>query len=157
MSFLICREHQKSVLIRGKRSRWARAQAHSQEFCDWFRSKVKMQTSVPSHIVWLAMGPDIVAKRYVGYFINGYKFSTRKRDERCKTQNSGVTLTALTPSFASSKDQNSITGNVNYYGAIEEIIEVSYLGKFTVVLFRCVWFLEEKDDFGLPKVNSNKL
>lgn len=103
------------------------------------------------------MGPDIVGKRYVGYFINGYKFSTRNRDERCKTQNSGVTLTALTPSFSSSKDKNPITGNVNYYGAIEEIIEVNYFGKFSVVLFRCVWFHEEKDDFGLPKVNFNKL
>ncbi|GAB2284221.1 hypothetical protein Dimus_018687 [Dionaea muscipula] len=60
------------------------------------------------HIVWLAKGPNPVATKYGGYVINGYRFHTRMHDARCKTQNSGVTLNALTSSFASSKDQNPV-------------------------------------------------
>ncbi|XP_021756875.1 uncharacterized protein LOC110721946 [Chenopodium quinoa] len=69
-----------------------------------------------------------------------------KRDANCVTQNSGVTLTAMTHSFASSKDQNPIEANVNYYGSITDIISISYHGYFCVVLFKCVWFHSEKDD-----------
>lgn len=89
--------------------------------------------------------------------INGYRFHTKSRDSRCTTQNSGVFLTAETTSFANSKDQNPIIGDVNYYGSIEDIIEVDYWGIFTVVLFKCCWYQEEKDSFGLTWVNFNKL
>lgn len=122
----------------------------------WFKTRVEFE-EVPDHIKWLSMGPTYVAKRYAGYFVNGYRFHTRERDERCKTQNSGVTLTALTPSFASSRDPNPILGDVTYYGAIQEIIEIDYWAKFSIVLFRCDWFQVERDDYGLPRVNFNKL
>ncbi|KAJ1405815.1 putative transposase, Ptta/En/Spm, plant, partial [Sesbania bispinosa] len=46
-----------------------------------------------------------------------------KRDARRKTQNSGVTLVSLTPSFASSKDENPKIEPIPYYGAITDIIE----------------------------------
>ena len=81
---------------------------------------------VSYYIFWLSKGPNPVATRYTGYFINGYRFHTKKRDARCKTQNSGVTLQALTPSFASAKDQNPIVGDVTYYGLIHEIVEIDY-------------------------------
>uniref|UniRef100_A0A803M877 DUF4218 domain-containing protein n=1 Tax=Chenopodium quinoa TaxID=63459 RepID=A0A803M877_CHEQI len=86
-----------------------------------------------------------------GYSVNGYKFHTMKRDANCVTQNSGVTLTAMTHSFASFKDHNPVVGNVNYYGSITEITELSYHGYFSVVVFRCVWFYSEKDDDELIK------
>ena len=76
--------------------------------------------------MWLSKGPNPVAIKYKGYFINGFRFHTRKRDARCKTQNSGVTLQALTPSFASARDQNPIVGDVTYYGAIDEIFAIDY-------------------------------
>jgi len=57
----------------------------------------------------------MVAKRYTAYFINGYRFHTKKRDAPRITQNSGVTLSTTTDSFASSRDQNPIDGNVVYY------------------------------------------
>ena len=55
------------------------------------------------YIFWLSKGPNPVATRYTGYFINGYRFHTKKRDARCKTQNSGVTLQALMNTKLSSK------------------------------------------------------
>ena len=55
------------------------------------------------------------------------------------------------------KDQNPVVSNVNYYGAIEEILEVDYWGVYSVVLFKCCWYQEEKDLYGLTRVNFNKL
>jgi hypothetical protein len=105
----------------------------------------------------LAMGPNRTARKFSGYVINGYRFHTKYRDAKCKTQNSGVFLTALTTSFASSKDQNPLVGNVSYYGAIEEILEIDYWGEISVVLFKCCWYQEEKDLYGMTRVNFNRL
>ncbi|KAL8134557.1 hypothetical protein AgCh_009539 [Apium graveolens] len=103
------------------------------------------------------MGPNRAAKEYSGYVTNGYRFNSKNKDAKCKTQNNGVFLTTLTTSFASSKDENPTVGNVNYYGAIEEIVEVDYWGEFSVVVFKCCWYQEEKDVYGLTRVNCNKL
>lgn len=122
----------------------------------WLREKVESD-HVPDHIKWLSLGPCNVARRYVGYFVNGYKFYTRERDAKCKSQNSGVTLLALTSSYASTKDHNPVLDKVAYYGAIREIIELDYWSSFNVILFRCDWFHVENDDYGLTRVNFNKL
>ena len=89
----------------------------------------------------------------MGYFRNGYSFCTRGRDSRIKTQNSGVTLTTTTSSFANSKDRNPVDGDVTYYGVIEEIIELDFWSQVSVVLFKCQWFLANVDEFGLTFVN----
>lgn len=88
--------------------------------------------------------------------MNGYRFHIRKRDARRKTQNSGVTLVSLTPSFASSKDENPKLEPVTYYGAINDIIELDYYGHFKFVLFKCDWFEAEDDNYGLTCVQFNK-
>lgn len=46
----------------------------------------------------------MATKIYNAYFINGYRFHTLKRDYSCKSQNSGVTLSATTDSFSSARD-----------------------------------------------------
>lgn len=139
-----------------QRKRWRQAQQHSKDFMVWFKERVESD-QVPDHIRCLSIGPSRAARRYTGYYINGYRFYTRKRDAKRKTQNSGVTLTALTSSFASTKDHNPILDNLTYYGAISEIIELNYWGSFTTILFRCDWFHMEKDEYGLTRVNFKKL
>ncbi|CAH9068815.1 unnamed protein product [Cuscuta epithymum] len=151
----LIREHQDEVSRSKKRTRWATDLNRSNEFTYWLKDKVSYQT-VSDNIFWLAKGPCPSAKRYSGYLVNGYHFYTKGRDERCKTQNSGVTLTAMTNSFASSKDNNPIIGDVVYYGAVLDIIELNYWSKFKIVLFRCEWYQVEKDDYGLTCVNSSK-
>ena len=89
-----------------------------------------------NHLKWLAKGPNFVAKRYTEYFINEYRFHTKTRYAPCKTQNSGVTLSATTDSFASARDQNPVDGMVLYYGIIQDIIEIYYWGCFSAVLFK---------------------
>jgi hypothetical protein len=101
-------------------------------------------------------GPSPVAKRFSGYLVNGNRFHTMKRDSRRKTQNSGVTLVSLTPSFASSKDENSQTEAITYYGLISDIIELDYYGHFKFVLFKCDWYEVEEEKFGLTCVYFNK-
>lgn len=121
------------------------------------KGEVGKKDNISKELEVLAMGPNQSAKKYSGYVLNGYRFHTKYRDAKCTTQNSGVFLTALTTSFASSKDQNPLVGDVNYYGAIEEIFEVDYWGEFSVVVFKCCWYKEEKDLYGLTRVNFNRL
>uniref|UniRef100_A0A803LW04 Uncharacterized protein n=1 Tax=Chenopodium quinoa TaxID=63459 RepID=A0A803LW04_CHEQI len=153
-------EHKEFVSSRGKR-KWKSVQDHSKDFVDWFREKVDFiveegQDIIPNNIIWLSKGPSYIAKKYTGYSVNGYRIHTMKRDANCVTQNSGVTLTAMTHSFASSKDQNPIEANVNYYGSITDTISISYHDYFCVVLFKCVWFHSEKDDDELMKGSKAK-
>ncbi|KMS94773.1 hypothetical protein BVRB_015420, partial [Beta vulgaris subsp. vulgaris] len=132
-------EHKNSLSGHRKR-KWDNAQNHCKGFMDWFKEKVALKLEkgevVSSHVKWLSKGPSYVVKKYTGYSVNGYRFYSMKRDASLVTQNSGVTLKALTPSFSSSRDQNPTVGHVVYYGALEEIIELSYHGQFSVVLFR---------------------
>ncbi|KAH0642276.1 hypothetical protein KY290_033875 [Solanum tuberosum] len=149
------KEHKSLIDNRTRGNAWVKARVHSREFGDWFRDKVK-NIEVSNHLRWLAKGPNFVAKRYTGYFINGYQFHTKTRDAPCKTQNSGVTLSATTDSFASTRDQNPVDGMVIYYGIIQDIIEIDYWGCFSVVLFKCDWFHNEVDEYGLTQVYFNK-
>ena len=119
-----------------RRSKWRKAKDHCQNFSQWFKTHA-LQEDVPDLIKQLSRGPNVVAKRYFGYLINGYRFHIRQRDARRKTQNSGVTLVASTTSFASSKDKNSIAADLTYYGRIVDIVELNYYSHFKVVLFKC--------------------
>ncbi|XP_019257777.1 PREDICTED: uncharacterized protein LOC109235994 [Nicotiana attenuata] len=149
-------EHKNLIGSHSRSNAWERARKHSQEFNNWFAKKVK-NIEEPDYLRWLAKGPNTIAKRYTAYFMNGYRFHTIERDSRCKSQNSGVTLSATTDSFASSRDQNPIDGEVIYYGAIQDIIKIDYWGCFSVVLFRCDWFRNEINEYGLTRVYFNKL
>ncbi|XP_074266925.1 uncharacterized protein LOC141590217 [Silene latifolia] len=149
------KEHEVFVNSQRHKSKWKRARSYSHEFANWLKEKAK-DDGVSEQIFWLAKGPSPTAKRYKGYYANGYEYYAKSRDARCTTQNSGVSLSALTSSFASSKDKNPIDGEVTYYGAVLEIIELSYWSQFMVVLFRCEWYHVEKDEYGLTCVNVNK-
>ena len=126
------------------------------EFISWFQDKVKSE-NVEDHIFWLAKNPKPRVRRHAGYFVHGYRFYTRTRDSRLKSQNSRVALTALISCFASSKNQNPITGDVIQYEVIEEITEVDFWSNFSVVLFRCDWFHADIDEFGHARVHFKKL
>lgn len=114
-------------------------------------------------VKWLSQGPNEVARRFSGYIINGFRFHTKNRERNKKGQNSGVVISAKTSSFASARDKNPIVGDVTYYGALKDIIEVDYYGHFKVVLFKCDWVDVTsrgkgiKDDYGFTLVNFNRL
>ncbi|KAK1361459.1 hypothetical protein POM88_045933 [Heracleum sosnowskyi] len=150
-------DHRTLFESHGKSKKYEREKTHTQEFHNWLNDEVGKRRESSLELLHLARGPQRAAKKFSGYVVNGFRFHTKKRDAKCTTQNSGVILTALTTSFASSKDKNPTVGDVTYYGAIEEIIEVDYWGAFTVVLFRCCWYQKDKDCHGLTRVNCSKI
>ncbi|XP_016462588.2 uncharacterized protein LOC107785733 [Nicotiana tabacum] len=149
------REHEVEVNNQRRGSRWSNAKNHSQNFSQWFETRV-LHEDVSDLIKQLSIGPNSIAKRYSGYLINGYRFHTRQRDARHKTQNSGVTLDVLMTSFASSKDKTPVDANLTYYGRIIDIVELDYYGHFKVVLFKCDWYEVEEDIYGFTYVFFNK-
>ena len=85
-----------------------------------------------------------MAKEYKGMIINGFRFHTKDRERKRKTQNSGVIVTAGTSSFSSTKDKNPIFSDVTYYGILKNILELDYSGGKKVVLFECDWVSKGK-------------
>lgn len=91
--------------------------------------------------------------------------STVKLGSKIKiTQNSGISITSKTISYASRKDKNPVVGDVNYYGILTGIIELDYDGEFNVVLFRGDWVdvVDKslgcmKDSLGFTLVNFKHL
>ncbi|XP_060969611.1 uncharacterized protein LOC133036865 [Cannabis sativa] len=61
-----------------------------------------------------------------GCVVNGVRFIASKRDQKLKTQNSGVTVAG--------------TEGFNYYRTLEDVITISYTGAYTVTLFECKWY-----------------
>ncbi|XP_074377722.1 uncharacterized protein LOC141719247 [Apium graveolens] len=150
-------EHRSLVEKDAKVKKYKRERTHATEFHKWLKEVVRNKNDISMELSSLARGPHRAAKQFTGYIVNGFRFHTKQRDSRCTTQNSGVFLTALTTNFATVKDKNLIVGEVGYYGAIEDIIEVDYWGALAVVIFRCCWYQKEKDCHGLTRVNFNKL
>ncbi|KAK8934485.1 hypothetical protein KSP39_PZI014484 [Platanthera zijinensis] len=155
MLYFFCREHELYLQKCKKRSTWSKGKNQRDDFIQWFETRA-MNDDVHDWVKELSRGPNNVAKMYSAYIINGYRFHTRKCDARRKTQNSGVTLEAVTPSFKSISDENPATICMTYYGAITSIIELDYYGHLNYVLFKCVWFEAEEDNYGMTCVYFNK-
>ncbi|KAM6577970.1 hypothetical protein CsatB_029807 [Cannabis sativa] len=104
---------------------------HRQTFRPWFHKKIyelqKLGTlQNGDELLALASGSDYLATFYEGCVVNGVRFIASKRDQKRKTQNSGVTIAG--------------TEGFNYYGTLEDVITISYTGAYTVTLFECKWY-----------------
>ncbi|XP_073219685.1 uncharacterized protein [Cicer arietinum] len=148
-------EHENEDVNVNKRKRWSKAKSQGLDFVEWFKKRALL-SDVSDKLKKLSRGPNKIARHFSSYLINGYRFHTKQRDARRKTQNIGVTLMAVTESFASTKDENPIIQSITFYGSITEIVEVDYYGMLKFVLFRCDWFEVEEDKYGLTCVYFNK-
>ena len=106
----------------------------------------------------MSYGPSKSVTCYNGIIVNGYRFHTKENGQNKATVNSGVCV------------RGNIYGenDIEYYGTIEEILELSYLGAPNrVLLLRCHWFdpingVKVDEKYGLvdvkPKsrLNSNE-
>ena len=77
----------------------------------------------------LVRGPHICVRKYAGCIINGVRFHTRDCDDCRRSQNSGLTV-----------EENNGDDVIDYYGIINEIIELKYIRDKRVILFKGIWF-----------------
>jgi hypothetical protein len=116
---------------------------HMQGFSRWLRDCVKTCSNnvvITDEIRNLAAGPLFIVTRYEGMDINGYTFYTMTQDKKSVYQNSGVRVLAVVDD---SRDDDDDTETDTYYGQIEEIWELDYVG-LKVALFRCRWVTNGK-------------
>jgi hypothetical protein len=76
----------------------------------------QMGRSAPKLLSSLSLGPERKCKCYNGYFVNGYVFHTEEYGQGRKTYNSGVSV----------KGSTSSELEVDYYGRLEEVVELQY-------------------------------
>jgi hypothetical protein len=86
-----------------------------------------------------------------GFFVNGYVFHTKEYEHGRKTYNNGVCV----------KGSTSSELEVDYYGRLEEVIELQYHSEQNrVFLFKCYWYdttnrgIRVDSHYGLVKINS---
>ena len=103
----------------------------------------------------LAWGPKVKAKSWPKYFVGGYIFHTLVHGVGKSTMNSGVCVKGCSYENAHS----------DFYGMLEEIIELDYSGSpddpVKVVLFKCFWFdpmvgMKIHPDYQIMEINHKK-
>uniref|UniRef100_J3N1C9 DUF4216 domain-containing protein n=1 Tax=Oryza brachyantha TaxID=4533 RepID=J3N1C9_ORYBR len=157
-----------SILSMDKRLRKREVKRiHHETFHAWLLEHVNQLiidgNDVSEELRILANRPYRMVKKYNSYALNGYKFQTKSYSEGKSTQNYGLAVIAQTASFSSASDQNPVLGDVTYYGVINDIIELNYSNKGSVLLFKCDWvdtvrgYRIQIDKFGITLVNFNHL
>ncbi|XP_041016141.1 uncharacterized protein LOC121258662 [Juglans microcarpa x Juglans regia] len=107
---------------------------HQTEFPTWFKQRVQDQRTgnpprVSADLYALACGPDPWVASYAACIINGKRFHTKQLELRRRSQNSGVLVTG---------DED--TNNLDFYGVLNDVVELHYMGARRVYLFSCDWF-----------------
>ena len=110
------------------------------DYIPWLRKQLENEENCI--IKRLVDGPSFEAISYAAYAINGYVFYTTDMEMNKTTQNSGVSLKALTGFRSNSKDKNLVHEEATYYGIIKQILELDYYD-FKHVVFYCDWVRTE--------------
>lgn len=100
----------------------------------------------------LACGPYPVVYSYSGCNVNGVRYHVRTRDKNLKTQNSGV----MVPGQHGGVD-------VDFYGVLSNVVELNYISRNWVILFKCDWFDTDfnkkriQKDYHLTSINASRM
>ncbi|XP_020249677.1 uncharacterized protein LOC109827128 [Asparagus officinalis] len=125
-------------------------------FIEWFQALVYQSYREDDDLLSLSRGPSKIVKCFTGFVINGHRFHTESRDNCLSTQNSGVAVVG----------DAGDGGDIDYYGALVEVVELEYLGGRKVVLFRCKWWdvhgkgketVLKEDKYGFVSINCRHL
>ncbi|XP_078152644.1 uncharacterized protein LOC144547837 [Carex rostrata] len=100
-------------------------------FAEWLRQNIIQDLECDPYIRRAAMKPLKRVSCYEGYEINGYRYHTESHGQDKCSRNSGVCIKGETESGGTPQD---------YYGVLEEVIQLTYEGGNKVVLFKCYWF-----------------
>ncbi|XP_060959175.1 uncharacterized protein LOC133030449 [Cannabis sativa] len=121
-------EHMEQLKARGNHNL---DQKQEIEFPQWFRNRINQlrksgSKEVSDEIYAIANRSYSSAYSYPECIIHGVRFVAEKQDINHKTQNSGICVPGI--------------GGTNFYGVLEDIIEMSYLRGYNVLLFKCKWY-----------------
>ena len=108
---------------------------------------------------WLATKLRQTVMTYPGCDVNVYSFTTRDQDSNRVTHNSGVSVVAKALQISSSKDKHPHSGDMTFYGVINEIWQLDYL-MVKKILFKCDWVVDKRvtvDDLGFTVVYLNRI
>jgi hypothetical protein len=111
----------------------------------------QMRRSAAKSLSSPSLGTERKVKCYNGYFVNGYVFHTEEYGHERKTYNNGVCV----------KGSSSSELKVDYYGRLEEVVELQYHNEQNrVFLFKCYWYdttdrgIRVDPHYGLVEINS---
>ncbi|CAL5415106.1 unnamed protein product [Camellia sinensis] len=107
---------------------------HRKEFPKWFKDHMNELRSQHSpeatDDMWsLANGPSGLVNTYSGCICNGVRYHTIDRDNRRKSQNSGL--------LVEGEHEGQL---IHFYGHLCRVWELNYLFTRRIVLFQCEWF-----------------
>jgi hypothetical protein len=89
-----------------------------------------MERSATKSLSSLSLGPEIKVKCYNVYFVNGYVFHTEEYRHGRKTYNIGVCIKRVVVTSSELSATMGLTSSeleVDYYGRLEEVIELQYI------------------------------
>ena len=86
---------------------------------------------IPTKLRPLGYGLEKYMICYNGCNINGFKFHTQQYENYKNIMNNGVCIKG---SWWEDKMES------DYYGILEEVIKMSYIGDNSIILFNCQWF-----------------
>ncbi|WCJ26292.1 hypothetical protein M5689_008121 [Euphorbia peplus] len=127
------------------------------DFIKWFEKTVTSlkkggDKSICKDLLVLAEAPLKRVNSFAGFVVNGYRFHTKKHSENRKTQNCGVYVKG-----------DVVSGEKEYFGLLNDIIELEYSGDRKIVLFHCDWYDVydaqrgiKRDQNGIIAVNVSK-
>ncbi|CAN1121606.1 hypothetical protein LINPERHAP2_LOCUS866 [Linum perenne] len=132
---LYLQEHLDSINVDDARRR---QKIHRNQFSNWFSKKMsetlrsnKDEQTLALHSLSCKPLPCVV--KYKGCIINGVRFHVKERESRLQSQNSGIMV-----------EGNHLDEVINFYGVLDEIIQLNYIRDKRVYLFKCNWFDVDK-------------
>ncbi|KAJ9542476.1 hypothetical protein OSB04_028982 [Centaurea solstitialis] len=113
-------------------------QLQARTFPTWFKSKMeelrhKGSSEATDDMYSLVLGPFDRYTSCTSCIINGVRFHSKCRDDTLHTQNCGISV----PSNHGGEE-------VDFYGVLLEVMELSYILDRKVVVFRCKWYNTDK-------------
>ena len=93
----------------------------------------KKSAKATDQLYALACGPSNRVRKYTCCIVNGVRFHTKERDNRRRSQNSGLVIKG-------GHEDNQI----DFFRVLTSIIELEYIKGNRAILFECEWFETDK-------------
>ncbi|WCJ24552.1 hypothetical protein M5689_006503 [Euphorbia peplus] len=109
-------------------------ETHRRDFPTWFKQQMihlfkEEPSKLNESLYSLACIPHRCSRKYTGCIVNGVRFMSKERDNRRKSQNSGI--------VAKGYHGEDV---IDFYGVLDDIIQLDYVKDRHVTIFSCDWF-----------------